>query len=99
VAVLEQVLRGRNKSLALKAAAELLDRAGLPRVSQPPIALSTAPPKLVVLTHFDPPPGWTDVPPPSPDGHGVENQGSDDEAESAESELAELDTPPEHVFE
>jgi hypothetical protein len=92
VAVLEQVLRGRNKALALKAAAELLDRAGLPRMSQPPIALSTEPPKLVILTHFDPPPGWSEVPPPMPEiGHEVVDDGEVvlDEPESAGS-----DAPP-----
>jgi hypothetical protein len=75
VAVLEQVLRGRNKALALKAAAELLDRAGLPRASQPSVALSTETPKLVILTDFDPPPGWSDVPPPLREhGHEIAGQ-------------------------
>ena len=62
VAVLEQTMRGRNKLLALRAAAEILDRAGLPRTSQQPVTLSTEPPKLVIFRHFDPPPGWSESP-------------------------------------
>jgi hypothetical protein len=97
VAVLEQVLRGRNKTLALKAAAELLDRAGLPRISQPPIALSTETPKVVILKHFDPPPGWSDVPPQMPGvGHDVMD---DSEVVMDESELADPVALPEHVVE
>jgi hypothetical protein len=100
VAVLEQVLRGRNKALALKAAAELLDRAGLPRTSQPPITLSTEPPKLVILTHFDPPPGWSDVPPLLPeDGHDVAGQVSLDVVGGDKPAPPEPRTGPEEVVE
>src|SRR5262245_51797665 len=52
-----------STSLRLRAAAELLDRAGVARRLAHGIDLAIAPPKLFEIRHFPPPPSWNPDPP------------------------------------
>ena len=67
VALLKKALAAKDIGVAVRAASEVCDRAGLPRRSESLMAFVEEPPKLFDMTPFEPPPSYSEEPPTRPD--------------------------------